>query len=661
MKLHIGRRADVLLRSAVLALVALAFSLTPPLPGGSRAPVGQASVACCSPTEVLSPSLPTPIGGTFWQYDTVRVNSEGDIAFEATIEGLTGVSGGIFVQNGVNGTLRKVVAVGDPAPLGGTFTTFGCSYDFNDNGDVAFEGYSAAGDAIYLSTATGLQEVVRAGDTSPLGGTYGSFTCTDWGFSIGRLNAGISLNNSDQISFGTALYAPGGGFLANAPGAFFRWSAGHIDAVAYVGEQPLPLFSALSYLMANQIDASGQVYFEDFPSEIWFWNGSSLAYVFDAAFPTFLGQVSLICGFDLAKAGAPEPIALGVQYDGGQKYAVLIDGRNGITDVADSDHPLPNGESLNSCPSPVIEAAEAVAFWGPATTGVGASLFLWNPISSQLVTLDSDVWGAGQLAIDTPADVVYSRSGGIWEISPHTLQPVIVLVHGYNYFNRDNSQFCGMESLQSWLSDPANTGNVQFKVECFEYASSPGDIDAASKLYSELKRLFAKDHAYSFDIIAHSNGGLVSRYCVEKVPGCAGFVHSLTLVGTPSLGTKVAYFPCWVLRQHDQGACDLPPNSSFLRELNKSPIDQHGVPYNRLAGIVGNNILETPNDCVVTVDSVWGPFPKIPELFVASHVGAGIASLIGCKDPGELDSDPVRQRIASFFWRRTATRPRATR
>ena len=83
----------------------------------------------------------------------------------------------------------------------------------------------------------------------------------------------------------------------------------------------------------------------------------------------------------------------------------------------------------------------------------------------------------------------------------------------------------------------------------------------AAQLQREIEQKWGKDA--EFHIVAHSMGGLVSRYYLQEL---GGHEHCQTLVtlATPHNGTKTAYF------YPGKGACQMRPHSEFLQQLDAS-------------------------------------------------------------------------------------------
>jgi pimeloyl-ACP methyl ester carboxylesterase len=144
----------------------------------------------------------------------------------------------------------------------------------------------------------------------------------------------------------------------------------------------------------------------------------------------------------------------------------------------------------------------------------------------------------------------------------------------------------------------------------FEYENLDTKIqETAAKLLSLLKKCDVPKG--SVTIIAHSTGGLVSRYMIEKLDG-APLVKQLIQMGTPNGGSEIADFRkklfgwitlgingitklkpylsfcsmLWkgldnsIFRTLDQ----MQPGSDFLKELNSGDGSKRKVPYTLIAG-----------------------------------------------------------------------------
>lgn len=171
-----------------------------------------------------------------------------------------------------------------------------------------------------------------------------------------------------------------------------------------------------------------------------------------------------------------------------------------------------------------------------------------------------------------------------------------------------------------------------------------GDIvHNAEDIAATIKKVIEETGAEKVNIIAHSKGGLDSRYAISKL-GMAKYVASLTTVCTPHRGSPVADF-CVKLPPSFFNICEKYVNNMFKRfgdtrpdfrsaahdltsagaeEFNKNCPDAENVYYQSyacvLGGIFSDRILPLPytyivlatgkpNDGLVTEDSAkWGTY-----------------------------------------------------
>lgn len=112
----------------------------------------------------------------------------------------------------------------------------------------------------------------------------------------------------------------------------------------------------------------------------------------------------------------------------------------------------------------------------------------------------------------------------------HTRYPV-VMVHGICF--RD------WQYLNYWGRIPKALKQNGANIYYGKQQSALSIADSAAELKSEIERILAETGAEKVNIIAHSKGGLDSRYAISKL-GMAPFVASLTTINTPHRGCKYA-------------------------------------------------------------------------------------------------------------------------
>jgi pimeloyl-ACP methyl ester carboxylesterase len=229
-------------------------------------------------------------------------------------------------------------------------------------------------------------------------------------------------------------------------------------------------------------------------------------------------------------------------------------------------------------------------------------------------------------------------------------QRILLVVHGIIGDTRDMARF-GLEA--------ADTGRFDL-VLTFDYENLNTPIDqTAAILRDELDKAgLAPGHGKELTLLAHSMGGLVSRWYIENLGGNK-VVNQLVMAGTPNLGSnfgKVTEYIAWgsnLLGLAGALKLSIPyaapilgflgglqtltktlaqmnydDGSGFLKSLEKNP--DPGIPYSIVAGsldgylaaeqdpALSDKVLDaianvfngkTDNDIAVEVDSITGVSP----------------------------------------------------
>lgn len=145
-----------------------------------------------------------------------------------------------------------------------------------------------------------------------------------------------------------------------------------------------------------------------------------------------------------------------------------------------------------------------------------------------------------------------SHAATFTETGTDTSTPII-FIHGYAM---GNSSWDSMVNM--FVQDGYPAGNLYR----FGYASlTASDKTSASQLATFINNVRTKHGNKLVTVIAHSNGGLVTRWYHTQLGGAANMKRFITL-GTPHAGTTSAYY-CL------SPACtEMRPNSTFLKTLN---------------------------------------------------------------------------------------------
>src|SRR3989454_1142088 len=126
--------------------------------------------------KVVAQGDPAPAGGAFAGFGPPVINNRRRVAFAAVVEGRA-VPGGIFVAEGP--AIRMVTGAGSETPIGGIFVKFSERVTQNDAGAVAFTAVLKSAEAeqgIFVVDDDRLRKVTALGETAPGGGTFAHFS-----------------------------------------------------------------------------------------------------------------------------------------------------------------------------------------------------------------------------------------------------------------------------------------------------------------------------------------------------------------------------------------------------------------------------------------------------------------------------------------------------
>lgn len=197
----------------------------------------------------------SPRGGILSAVGSGSINNHGRVVFLASTGGNGSQGSDVLLWH--NGIVSAYVAVGDPAPGGGTFDYIGSEAigfkdgtfvptgpapAINDSNQIAFSGTSQSTRGLLVSEAGLHKWQVRAGESAPGGGVYVDFA------------AAPVLNGRGDIAFlaevGVSVAGPvtGGGWFTGARGEFRRALAfrdplleGNVSGLAYSRNPYRPL------------------------------------------------------------------------------------------------------------------------------------------------------------------------------------------------------------------------------------------------------------------------------------------------------------------------------------------------------------------------------------------------------------------------------------
>ena len=127
-------------------------------------------------TKIVSQGDPAPAGGTFAGFGPPAIDNRRRVAFAAVVEGRA-VPGGVFLADGAS--VRMLAGAGNETPVGGIFAKFSERVALNDAGTVAFTAMlknAEVAQGVFLVDERGVRKVVALGEPAPAGGTFGHFS-----------------------------------------------------------------------------------------------------------------------------------------------------------------------------------------------------------------------------------------------------------------------------------------------------------------------------------------------------------------------------------------------------------------------------------------------------------------------------------------------------
>ncbi len=315
---------------------------------------GSAQPASFTIRKVVAAGDKAPQGGTFVQFDPVA--NTGAILFDALVKKGEPFHG-IYVARG--SSLSRVVAIGDPSPLGGTFIELS-STALNRRGKVAFVGSALGGvpQAIYFTGGTKLKKVVAVNDPAPGGGVL-------------REISHMALNNADVIAFAARVEHGG------VPRALFLTSAGVHEKVVGAGD-PTSVGGRFTEFMNLAINSQGEMAFEgrvhggSATSGIFVGSKSGVRKVAVVGDPSPVGGTFNHLALPLLNEHGD--VLFWASLEGGEVPSGLFLSSNGvIKKMAARGDPLPGGGRLSFIGLSYSFNGSGMAAFEAAITGVEAS------------------------------------------------------------------------------------------------------------------------------------------------------------------------------------------------------------------------------------------------------------------------------------------------
>lgn len=212
--------------------------------------------------------------------------------------------------------------------------------------------------------------------------------------------------------------------------------------------------------------------------------------------------------------------------------------------------------------------------------------------------------------------VLVSPAGAAKRVTAASEKDPVVFVHG---FTGSSSSY---DDMKQWLVSQGWPSNYLFAIQ---YSDTTGsNVKNANELQSFIKNVLRQTKASKVDIVAHSMGGLSTRYYVKYLDG-AQKVDDVITLGSPHHGTNSSYFGLWT-----EGAREMVPGSAFLNDLN--------------------SVDETPNGSdstsVIQYTSIFSSADTVINPYTSSIIeGADNVEISGVSHSGLLTESSVRPLI----------------
>ncbi len=192
----------------------------------------------------------------------------------------------------------------------------------------------------------------------------------------------------------------------------------------------------------------------------------------------------------------------------------------------------------------------------------------------------------------------------------------VILVHGlwadHTAWN-GYDQFLKQAHSSSWSSYPVGADPSNGVMRTGEKGkSTPSNSigQNADALNKQIRFVRKEKNAWQVDIVAHSMGGLISRYYIQNImdiiPNGKPTVSRLVMLGTPNEGSPCAYlidFAFWATRQQTRAIQDLLPVN--VERFNQQVRNRRGTRFSVLVGtavpqtcqsqIWGDGVVEIPS------------------------------------------------------------------
>ena len=191
---------------------------------------------------------------------------------------------------------------------------------------------------------------------------------------------------------------------------------------------------------------------------------------------------------------------------------------------------------------------------------VSGTPIVWTSSANDVVTVSNGLVTAIKFGSATISATAQQMSA---TATISVLHDPIIFVHGFESSGAIWTPMIDRLKADGWTDAPLVT---------WTYDSHISNATIAQQLQAKTDSLLTVTGAKNIDIIAHSMGGLSSRYFAKNLGG-TDKIDALVFLGSPNHGTTLANF-CGI-----QSCLEMRPGSAFLTALNSTDETPGSVRY----------------------------------------------------------------------------------
>ena len=243
-------------------------------------------------------------------------------------------------------------------------------------------------------------------------------------------------------------------------------------------------------------------------------------------------ELSNVQGADTITAANPLKISFAQKLDKGENLmALAMDAESGLI--------LPFGNwSTDKDGQQVLSVSKLPAAAAPNTKRAPWQSFRFALVKILFKADDDAIYQLRRVNTDENGTVTRTKDGLTDAMADPQVKKVLLYIHG----------IIGETKGEAAILAPLATQKGYDLMLTFDYETLNSPIETtAQKFYAALTAAgFNANDGRELHIIAHSMGGLVSRWMIEQIPGGSAIVNRLIMCGTPNGGSVFGKLPSFL-------------------------------------------------------------------------------------------------------------------